>query len=269
VVYGLLGIVAAVAGGVFGALQGSPYFNAAVAVVFIVLGLSLFDLFAIDFSRLQGSGGAGGKGGMVAAAVAGGFAALLAGACVAPVVVAVLLLSASLYGQGITAGALLPLGLGIGMALPWPFAGMGLSCLPKPGAWMETMKRVLGLFVLALALYYGWVAWQGFRAVTVVGSIQAGDFEAWQREVAVAREEGKPLMVDFWATWCKNCHALERRTFRDSAVAERLKEFHVIRVQTERPDEEPGKAMTEAFEVRGLPTILFFSTDGGERDLSF
>lgn len=260
VVYGALGIIAVAAGGVFGALQGSPIFSGTVAVIFVLLGLALFDVFAFDFSRLQGSVASGGKSGLVAAAVAGGFSALLAGACVAPVVVAVLILGTSLYGQGVTAGALLPLGLGLGMALPWPLAGLGISFLPKPGRWMESLKHVLGIFVFGLALYYGWLAWQGFRATPVAGSLQAGDKAAWQREVAAAQAEDKPLMVDFWATWCKSCHALEHRTLRDPEVAERLKKYRVVRIQAEQLNEDATKRMAAAFGVRGLPTIIFFDT---------
>ncbi len=261
IVYGVLGVVAVLAGGVFGALQGSPIFNGVIAGVFVLLGLALFDKLAIDFSKLQGSVASGGRGGLAAAAGAGGFSALLAGACVAPVVVAVLILSASLVAQGVRAGALLPLGLGIGMALPWPFAGMGVSCLPKPGRWMEILKRGMGVFVLGLAVYYGWLAWQGFRPAPAVGSIQAGDPAAWAREVAAARAEGKPLMVDFWATWCKNCHAMERGTFRDRVVAERLRAYRMVRVQAERPEDEPAKGMVDAFGVLGLPTIVFLQPE--------
>jgi len=256
-VYGVLGVVAVLAGGVFGALQGSPLFNGVIAGVFVLLGLALFDVLTVDFSRLQGAAASGGRGGLAAAAGAGGFSALLAGACVAPVVVAVLILSASLVAQGVRAGALLPLGLGIGMALPWPLAGMGVSCLPKPGRWMETLKRALGLFVLGLAVYYGWLAWQGFRPAPKADSILAGDTEAWAREVAAARAEGKPMLVDFWATWCKNCHALERGTFRDPAVAGRLRAYRLVRVQAERPTEDPAKGMVDAFRVLGLPTLVF------------
>lgn len=255
-VYGVMGVIAVLAGGVFGALQGSPVFNGVVAGVFVLLALALFDVLTVDFSRLQRSVAAGGRGGLAAAVGAGGFSALLAGACVAPVVVAVLILSASLVAQGVRAGALLPLVLGIGMALPWPFAGMGLSCLPKPGRWMETLKRALGVFVLAMAVYYGWIAWQGFRPRPAADSITAGDPAAWAREVAAARTEGKPLMVDFWATWCKNCHVMESRTFRDPAVAKRLRDYHLIRVQAERPTEEPAVGMVDAFGVLGLPTIV-------------
>ena len=85
-------------------------------------------------------------------------AALMAGACVAPVVISVLLLSAHLYGAGMVAGLLLPFLLGLGMALPWPFAGAGLSLLPKPGQWMKWVKYSFGVLILLFAAYYGYLA---------------------------------------------------------------------------------------------------------------
>ena len=51
--YGLLGVGAAVGGLAFGDIQGSPWFNAAVAVVFVGLALALFDVWFIDFSRFR------------------------------------------------------------------------------------------------------------------------------------------------------------------------------------------------------------------------
>jgi thiol:disulfide interchange protein len=47
-------------------------------------------------------------------------AALLAGACVAPVVITVVLLAAKLYSEGHSWGLFLPFALGLSMALPWP-----------------------------------------------------------------------------------------------------------------------------------------------------
>ena len=134
VIYGALGMAVVLTGRVFGALQSSPIFNGALAALFVVLALAMFDLIPIDLSRFQRGGG---KGGFWAAGAAGGISALLAGACVAPVVAAVLLLAGSLYQDGNTAAALLPFLLGIGMAFPWPLAGAGLAVLPKPGAWMR------------------------------------------------------------------------------------------------------------------------------------
>ena len=63
----------------------------------------------------------------------GGIAALLAGACVAPVVIQVVLFSSNLYATGTPAALALPFFLGVGMAIPWPFAGAGIAALPTPG----------------------------------------------------------------------------------------------------------------------------------------
>jgi thioredoxin:protein disulfide reductase len=254
--YGVLGLSVVVTGGFFGALQSSPFFNLAIAVIFVVLALALFDCFPIDFTRFQNARGPSGSGIWVALSM-GAMAALLAGACVAPVVIAVLLLAGRLYGEGLSGALLLPFLLGVGMALPWPFAGAGLAFLPKPGNWMKTVKNVFGIGVLIMALYYGHLAWQGFRpAAAPHGSIAAGDREAWQTRLVEARAQGKPVVLDFWATWCKNCHVMSRTTLRDPAVVEALKAFVFIPVQAERPDEEPARSHLRALGVSGLPTYL-------------
>ena len=155
-VYGILGLVVVLTGSQFGALNASPWFNLAIAILFVALSLAMFGLFSIDFSRFQ-SGGSGkdSHGPFLTAFTFGGVAALLAGACVAPILIGVLLFSTEVYQRGTTAGLLLPFILGLGMALPWPFAGAGLSFLPKPGRWMERIKIGFGIVILAAAAYYG------------------------------------------------------------------------------------------------------------------
>jgi thiol:disulfide interchange protein len=54
-------------------------------------------------------------------------------------------------------GLALPFVLGLGMALPWPFAGAGLSFLPKPGAWMVKVKYGFGMIIFGFAAWYGYV----------------------------------------------------------------------------------------------------------------
>ena len=75
----------------------------------------------------------------------GAVAALLAGACVAPVVIQVVLFSSNLYATGTTIALALPFFLGVGMAIPWPIAGAGLAALPKPGVWMVRVKQAFGV----------------------------------------------------------------------------------------------------------------------------
>ncbi len=262
-VYGGLGWVILRSGLFFGAIQANPWFNLVVAIVFVALSLALFDLFVIDFAKfVTPKAGEGQKKGIAAAFVAGAVSALLAGACVAPVVLAVLLLAGNLYGSGVTSAQFLPFVLGIGMALPWPFAGAGLSVLPSPGMWMVRVKQVFAVFLLLLAVYYFYVAGTGFFGGKEAreGSILAGDREAWNAKVEAARSAGKPIFVDFWATWCKNCSVMEKKTFADEAVKGRLEKYIVVKVQAEKPEQSSVKEMLDAFGVRGLPgfAILTF-----------
>ena len=258
IAYGGSGWAVLKSGIFFGALQSSPWFSLSVALIFGLLSLALFDLFTIDLTRFSGTAGSQRKG-VITALVAGAVSALLAGACVAPVVLAVLLLAGTLTAEGMPGAQLLPFVLGLGMALPWPFAGAGLSVLPRPGQWMVRVKQVFGIVLVGLSLYYGYLAVIGFMPAAASerkGSIVAGDTEAWRKALAQAEQEGKPVFVDFWATWCKNCSAMEKTAFKDPRVIERLKNYQVILVQTEHPEHPEPKKMLAAFGIRGLPGFV-------------
>src|SRR3970282_2060138 len=49
-VYGLLGLIVILTASTFGTINASPWFNAGIAALFVVLALGMFDVFAIDFS---------------------------------------------------------------------------------------------------------------------------------------------------------------------------------------------------------------------------
>ena len=132
-VYGALGLLVVLTAGTFGTINASPWFNAGIAALFVVLGIAMFDVFDIDFSRFSSGFQGRNRGSLALAFTMGAVAALLAGACVAPVVIQVVLFSSSLYANGTPLALALPFFLGVGMALPWPIAGAGLSRLPKPG----------------------------------------------------------------------------------------------------------------------------------------
>ena len=175
-VYGVLGVIVILTAGTFGTLNASPWFNLGIAVLFVALALAMFDVFEIDFSRFSSAvNPKAGRGTVVLAFTMGGVAALLAGACVAPVVIQVVLFSSNLYAAGTTIALALPFVLGLGMALPWPFAGAGLASLPKPGAWMVRVKQVFGVLILATAVYYGYVAYSIF--VEPLGRSRRGPVE--------------------------------------------------------------------------------------------
>src|SRR6185295_9426635 len=163
----------------------SPWFNLGIAIIFVVLGLAMFDVLFIDFSKYSaGLGASSGRGTFALAFTMGAVAALLAGACVAPVVIQVVLFSSNLYATGTKMALALPFLLGIGMAVPWPIAGAGLAALPKPGAWMVRVKQGLGILILVTAAYYGYLGYEllsnrWVEAGAVSSSVEEKIKEGW------------------------------------------------------------------------------------------
>lgn len=264
-VYGALGLVVVLGlSTAFGALNSTAWFNAAIAVLFVVLALAMFDIIQIDFSKYQAKLGiqGGGGGHFLAALGMGAVSALLAGACVAPVVIYTILQAQDLYSQGNVFALLLPFGLGVGMALPWPFLGAGLSFLPKPGKWMERVKQAFGIFILAFAAYYGYLAYTLARPQPV--QVEEGGVWVSSLETGLtqALEEDRPVIIDFWATWCKNCTVMDRTVLKDEAVLSRLSDYVKIKYQAETLSEPPVKDVVEYFGVMGLPTFIVLEPKG-------
>ncbi len=249
--YGILALLPVVTGAAFGTIQSAGWFNALIAIIFVALALALFDVFMIDFTRFSGSGSS--KQGTLAAFVAGAVSAFLAGACVAPVLIAVLLLTADGYAAGHYEMLALPFVLGLGMAAPWPIAGAGLSFLPKPGAWMVWVKKLFGVVVLLFAGYYGWMAVKTFMPAGE--GLDGADLPAIERAIADARQGGKPVLLDFWGTACKACDEMERTTFQEASVQKELENFVFLKVRMDLSD-RAIRATQERFGIQGLPTYV-------------
>jgi thiol:disulfide interchange protein len=135
-----------------------PGFVAFLAVVVVLFCLNLWGLFEIPLPRaLAGIGGAGSREGVAGHFFSGLFATLMATPCSAP-----FLGTAISFALAQKAPVILAVftALGLGMALPYLLvaAAPGVArFLPRPGAWMETVRGVMGFLLAAAAVWLFYV----------------------------------------------------------------------------------------------------------------
>lgn len=252
--YGVLGLAAVRFGAVFGRIQSTVAFNGAMALVFVALALAALGVFSIDFSRY-------GSRARTSASLAGIFAAgvvsaLLAGACVAPAAIAVIIHAADQYAAGRTAALALPFALGCGMALPWPFVGAGLAVLPRPGKWMRHVKYAFAVVVALLAVSYAGKAYRAATGTHQDAGAEVVDYTDFDAAFAEARAAGKPVVIDFFASWCGSCEAMEKNVFKVPKVAEALAKCTFLRVRVDELADDNALALLARFGVRGFPAIV-------------
>lgn len=134
----------------------SPVFVALMGALFFTLGLNLLGVFEIGTSLIGLGGLLGGKS-LRGAFFSGVLAVLVATPCTAPFM-------GSALGYAITQSAAVSLAtfgaLGFGMAFPYvilSFFPAGLRWIPKPGAWMLTLKQAMAFLFFGTTIWLLWV----------------------------------------------------------------------------------------------------------------
>jgi thiol:disulfide interchange protein len=127
---------------------------------------------------------------------------------------------------------------------------------------MVRVKQAFGVLILGTAVYYGYLAYGLFAdrfvdAAEVSSSVEAKLKEGWHASLAegldAAEREGKPVLIDLWATWCKNCLTMDKTTLASAEVTAALSGYVKIKYQAEQPDESPAAEVMKRFKAVGLP----------------
>jgi len=155
--YAAAGVAAGLSGTLLSAALQNPWVLGAFALVFVVLALSMFGFYELQLptalqSRLSDNANhqkGGSPGGVIAM---GALSALIVGPCVAAPLAGALLYIAQ-TGNAVLGGAAL-FTMALGMGAPLIVVGvLARSALPKPGPWMEGVKRAFGVMLLGVAIW--------------------------------------------------------------------------------------------------------------------
>ncbi len=154
--YSILGVVAALSGGLFGSALQSPFVLAIIGLLLLGLALSMFGLYEIQMpywltSKLGGQSASGFIGVYVSGLVVGVFAA----PCIGPPIIALLAFVGAKGDPvfGFWSFFILSLGLGLPYLILGTFSGL-MQKLPKSGVWMVWVKKVFGIVLVGVGLFY-------------------------------------------------------------------------------------------------------------------
>nr|WP_312994818.1 protein-disulfide reductase DsbD [Achromobacter animicus] len=341
VVYTALGVAAGLSGAGLAAWLQTPWILTLFAILLTVLALAMFDVFTFQMpsgvqamlsersSRVPG-------GRYTGALVMGALSALIVGPCVAaPLAGALLYISQT--GDVLLGGSAL-FAMAWGMGVPLLIVGASSSALlPKAGAWMDGVKRLFGMLLLATAWWMlipvvpTWVQMTGWAFLAVVSAVMLRAFDALPQNAGAGRMFGKglglllalaaaawlvgaasggrdvlqplshlaargdapatgataagevhftrvrsnaeldallaqstrPVMLDFYADWCVSCREMERFTFTDPGVAQRMAGMVLVQADVTANNAE-DRALLKRFRLFGPPGIMFFEPGGKE-----
>ncbi|MDR3630655.1 MAG: cytochrome c biogenesis protein CcdA [Desulfocapsaceae bacterium] len=124
-------------------------------------------------------------------------------------------------------------------AFPWLKTGAGTACL------------VLAAFLLTSRAMQGpGVRWRPYTEETLQ--------KAWDQK--------KPVIIDFYATWCTPCRELDEVTFHNAAVVSQAeRDFIMVKVDVTRAGNPLNERLLQQYGIKGVPTIVFLDTNGEER----
>jgi thiol:disulfide interchange protein DsbD len=153
--YSTLGVVAALSGSLLGSALQNPFVTAFIALVMVALAASMFGFYEIRVpAKLSGVAGTA-KQGYLGAFLMGLTVGIVAAPCIGPFVLGLLTFVGE-RGDALLGFALF-FTLAVGLGIPFVFlavASGSISKLPRSGEWMEWVRKLFGVILLAMAVYF-------------------------------------------------------------------------------------------------------------------
>ncbi len=157
--------------------------------------------------------------------------------------------------------------------LLWSFLLIGsaiytgaLEPLKDSSGWRKLLKTCsFLLLVYGILLFIG--AFSGGKSlsqplpkgvsVKSQGQISHVNVSSLSKLDEIIKNSKKPVMIDFWASWCSTCKELDEITFEDEKVKQKLKEFEVVKIDVTNNSQE-DKELLRRFNLFGPPALVFF-----------
>ena len=166
-----------------------------------------------------------------------------------------------------------PLTWSLGLTLLLLVGGIYLAWIaqiPCTGKAFTIFRNIAGSLFFASALY---VAVAGVEVVlnekTSAASVESVKesilWESYSRESLVkAREEYRPVFIDFFADWCEPCRELDAKVYSNPEVVRLSRRFVMLKADLTAGDDPAVEILMERYRIRGVPTLIFLRPDGGE-----
>ena len=157
----------------------------------------------------------------------------------------------------------------------WSFLLLGSAIYLKMYRHILTQLITLVVFLLGVVLFVGAISGatnplkpleKFTQGVAVQISSMKLDFKKIKNieELNQAiKESDKPIMLDFWASWCVSCKELEEITFKDKEVISKLQGFTLLKADVSENNDD-DIALQKMFGVVGPPALIFWDKDKNE-----
>lgn len=266
--YAFAGVIAAKVGYSLQAHLQRPSVILFTSGLFVILSFALFGFYELRFplfiqrhlSRISINQ----KGGTYLSVFSMGvLAAFMVSPCITAPLAGVLIFiseTGNLWFGGI---ALFILGLGMGI----PLLLVGVSAgkfLPKTGKWMKGVQYLLGLLMMAMAV---WLLLRIVPGDTPMVKdhlfTRVSNVSELEEKLKAAKHAHQEVLLDFYASWCTSCVTMDQQVLRSETVQKALKPYQMLRADLSLNTDEDAAIMKQ-FDVIAPPTILFFNKKGKE-----